>query len=251
MIVAAGMAGVKHPSSFHRVFAAARWSLDAFGLGRVSPDRTAPGFQQSGALVARRYAGPQVRPENLRRGNAPRSAPIESRAQGDAVGTELRRAVRDCPLSTLARSPFLVAGPGAAVPEAEAGGSLATQAPHAARVCRGVVGNPLPPPSGQAFSRGGRQRLRRGECAGEPAEELRLDQPVGAGRPIVRRTAQPHRQARPPPRARRKTAHARRDARLATLRRESAREFMAALGLTGPGKRKITHTIEHFSQLAA
>ena len=32
MIVAAGMAGVKHHSSFHRVFAAARWSLDAFGL---------------------------------------------------------------------------------------------------------------------------------------------------------------------------------------------------------------------------
>jgi hypothetical protein len=32
MIVAAGMAGVKHHSAFHRVFAAARWSLDAFGL---------------------------------------------------------------------------------------------------------------------------------------------------------------------------------------------------------------------------
>lgn len=32
MIAAAGMAGVKHHSSFHRVFAAARWSLDAFGL---------------------------------------------------------------------------------------------------------------------------------------------------------------------------------------------------------------------------
>lgn len=32
MIVAAGMAGVKHHSSFHRVFDAARWSLDAFGL---------------------------------------------------------------------------------------------------------------------------------------------------------------------------------------------------------------------------
>jgi hypothetical protein len=32
MIVAAGMAGVKHHSSFHRVFSAAQWSLDAFGL---------------------------------------------------------------------------------------------------------------------------------------------------------------------------------------------------------------------------
>ena len=32
MIVAAGMAGVKHHSVFHRVFSAARWSLDAFGL---------------------------------------------------------------------------------------------------------------------------------------------------------------------------------------------------------------------------
>jgi len=32
MIVAAGMAGVKHHSAFHRIFAAARWSLDAFGL---------------------------------------------------------------------------------------------------------------------------------------------------------------------------------------------------------------------------
>jgi hypothetical protein len=32
MIVAAGMAGVKHHSLFHRVFSAARWSLDAFGL---------------------------------------------------------------------------------------------------------------------------------------------------------------------------------------------------------------------------
>jgi len=32
MIVASGMVGVKHHSSFHRVFAAARWSLDAFGL---------------------------------------------------------------------------------------------------------------------------------------------------------------------------------------------------------------------------
>lgn len=32
MIVAAGMAGVKHHSSFHRVFSGAQWSLDAFGL---------------------------------------------------------------------------------------------------------------------------------------------------------------------------------------------------------------------------
>jgi len=32
MIVAAGMAGVKHHSAFHRIFATARWSLDAFGL---------------------------------------------------------------------------------------------------------------------------------------------------------------------------------------------------------------------------
>jgi hypothetical protein len=32
MIVAAGMAGVRHHSAFHRVFAAARWSLDQFGL---------------------------------------------------------------------------------------------------------------------------------------------------------------------------------------------------------------------------
>ncbi len=32
MIVAAGMAGVKHHSAFHRIFAAARWSLDAAGL---------------------------------------------------------------------------------------------------------------------------------------------------------------------------------------------------------------------------
>jgi len=32
MIVAAGMAGVKHHSTFHRIFAAAHWSLDAAGL---------------------------------------------------------------------------------------------------------------------------------------------------------------------------------------------------------------------------
>ena len=32
MIVAADMAGVKHHCAFHRVFAAAQWSLDAFGL---------------------------------------------------------------------------------------------------------------------------------------------------------------------------------------------------------------------------
>lgn len=38
---------------------------------------------------------------------------------------------------------------------------------------------------------------------------------------------------------------------LATLRRESAREFISTLGLTGPGKRKISHALEHFSQLAA
>ena len=38
---------------------------------------------------------------------------------------------------------------------------------------------------------------------------------------------------------------------LGTLRRESAREFISTLGLTGPGKRKITHTLEHLTQLAA
>lgn len=38
---------------------------------------------------------------------------------------------------------------------------------------------------------------------------------------------------------------------LATLRRESAREFISTLGLTGPGKRKITRTLEHLAQLAA
>lgn len=38
---------------------------------------------------------------------------------------------------------------------------------------------------------------------------------------------------------------------MATLRRESAREFISTLGLTGPGKRKISHALEHFSQLAA
>lgn len=38
---------------------------------------------------------------------------------------------------------------------------------------------------------------------------------------------------------------------LATLRRESAREFISTLGLTGPGKRKITQTLEHLSQIAA
>jgi hypothetical protein len=32
MLVAAGVAGVKHHSAFHRVFACARWSLDHFGL---------------------------------------------------------------------------------------------------------------------------------------------------------------------------------------------------------------------------
>ena len=32
MIVASGMAGVKHHSAFHRIFATARWSLDAAGL---------------------------------------------------------------------------------------------------------------------------------------------------------------------------------------------------------------------------
>ena len=32
MIVAAGVAGVKHHSAFHRIFATARWSLDAAGL---------------------------------------------------------------------------------------------------------------------------------------------------------------------------------------------------------------------------
>lgn len=38
---------------------------------------------------------------------------------------------------------------------------------------------------------------------------------------------------------------------LATLRRESAREFISTLGLTGPGKQKITRTLEHLTQLAA
>ena len=32
MIVAAGMAGVKHHSAFHRIFSAASWSLDEFGF---------------------------------------------------------------------------------------------------------------------------------------------------------------------------------------------------------------------------
>ena len=32
MLVAAGVAGAKHHSVFHRVFACARWSLDRFGL---------------------------------------------------------------------------------------------------------------------------------------------------------------------------------------------------------------------------
>jgi hypothetical protein len=42
MILAAGAAGTKHPSAFHRFFAAAQWSLDELGLavfGLIQPWR--------------------------------------------------------------------------------------------------------------------------------------------------------------------------------------------------------------------
>jgi hypothetical protein len=38
---------------------------------------------------------------------------------------------------------------------------------------------------------------------------------------------------------------------VSTLRRESAREFFSTLGLTGPGKQKISRAMEHLAQIAA
>lgn len=38
---------------------------------------------------------------------------------------------------------------------------------------------------------------------------------------------------------------------LATLRRESAREIISTLGITGPGRKKIGRVLEHLSQIAA
>lgn len=73
MIQAADAVETKHHSAFHRVFSAARWSLDELGLatlGLIEPWRR----RRRGAPEPRRYAGPQTRAESLRRRHAPRPA---------------------------------------------------------------------------------------------------------------------------------------------------------------------------------
>ena len=62
MILAAGSSAEKHYSSYHRVFSAARWSLDAVGLAISG---------QSGDAGPRRHAGSQAGAENVRLRHAP------------------------------------------------------------------------------------------------------------------------------------------------------------------------------------
>jgi hypothetical protein len=71
-----GRDSVKHHSAFHRVFAAARWSLDELGLAAFHLIR--PWLGPGPVLLALDDAGrrptlpgPQTRPEDPRRGHAP------------------------------------------------------------------------------------------------------------------------------------------------------------------------------------
>ena len=93
MILAAGDVAEKHFSSYHRLFSAARWSLDAVGLAVF--DLIEPFLGKRRDAGAGRHAGSQARPEDVRHGHAPRSAAVQSRQGDHELGTQLGRAGRD------------------------------------------------------------------------------------------------------------------------------------------------------------
>ena len=84
MIAAAGAVGQKHHSTFHRLFASARWSLDRAGL--VVFDLMIALVGGLGLAGGRRHAGPQARVEDVRRRHAPRSVALQPRQSRSPTG---------------------------------------------------------------------------------------------------------------------------------------------------------------------
>ena len=87
MILAAGDVAGKHFSSYHRLFSAACWSLDALGLAVFELMR--PFFGKRGDAGTRRHVGSSTRHEDVWHGDAPRSAALQPQQGDHELGTQL------------------------------------------------------------------------------------------------------------------------------------------------------------------
>jgi len=76
MILAAGGLADKHYSSYHRVFSAARWSLDQVGLAVF--DLIESMDSRGHPVGVGRHPGPQARLKDVRLRHASRSTPFDS-----------------------------------------------------------------------------------------------------------------------------------------------------------------------------
>ncbi len=188
MILAAGDVAEKHFSSYHRLFSAARWSLDAMGLAVF--DLIEPFL---GSVVMLGLDDTLARKRGLKMfGTGMHHDPLLS-SRGKVItnwghswvvlGSDRRIAV---PSGSLLLSADLVP----LVLEQEERRETPPCVSHASGIGGRDAEAVVQPPEKPAFSRGRRQCLRRPERALPPADELRSDEPAGERCAVVRRAAQ-------------------------------------------------------------
>ena len=187
MLLAAGMAEQRHHSAFHRLFSAARWSLDAVGLRvfrilEAALDEESVLVAIDDTLAAKRGlkvfgAGMHYDPQL-----SSRSKTITRWGHNWVIlGVVIRFPLWPSALHAADLVP--------AVFESEKRGETSPSLSHAARTGCGHAAHPLPIPPAALFSRPGRFGLRGAKRALATARQLRFDQPSAAQGPAARRAA--------------------------------------------------------------
>ncbi|MAT68256.1 MAG: hypothetical protein CMJ58_01905 [Planctomycetaceae bacterium] len=212
MILAAGDSAGEHFSSYHRVFSAARWSLDRAGLAVF--DLIAPGIEGEVLLAVDDTLARKRGLKMFGCARAPRSAAFQPGQGSRQLGPQLGRAGGDRRVAVPPAALLLPADLVPLVLEQNEGRPAPPRPSHAAGVGRRDARRALFAPRKAAFPRRGRQRLRRAGRAESSADQLRSDQSPADGRAAVRRAAgEKAGNQGPTPQAGRPAACARGDAR--------------------------------------